>query len=311
MNTIYVALSCDDNYARYAAAVIVSALESLDSAWRMECAVLHGGLSAESIACLERLGNERLRVRLVDSSSCRLLRELPEMAHWTTAMYYRFLVVEAFSPNVDRVIYLDCDVLVLRSLHHLYGEDFEGAAIAAVENPGTHRLRALQIKKNKKYFNSGVLLINLAAWRTMPILQSAMMVAERFKGKLVNPDQDMLNVMFDGDVKLLDPRWNVQVSMFRGWRYATAYLMNPWVVHFTTQLKPWSLADPHPYANEYRLFARLVGVTPTPLRIGDRVKYPVRLIRRYLVFYLRVLLDVIGSFCWISVLKDFAPAGWF
>lgn len=304
INTVHVALSCDDNYAPYAGVVIASALDSLDPAWNLECAVLHGGLSSVSIARLKGLANERLKIRFIDNSESRELEALPEMEHWTKAMYYRFLIADVFGSEVDRVIYLDCDLLIIRSLHYLYREDFNGTSMAVMENPGTHRLKALQIQKSGMYFNSGVLLINLAAWRKIGILPAVVAVAEQLRGRLVNPDQDILNVIFDGDVRFIDQRWNVQVSMYSKIQYDMQVLSKPWIVHFTTGLKPWNAADPHPFSRIYRSYVRMrkLDVPLSCITLVGLGKYPVRLFRRYILYYVR--LCAMGSVPYRDVVRS-------
>jgi lipopolysaccharide biosynthesis glycosyltransferase len=177
----------------------------------------------------------------------------------------RVLLPEMF-PDLERVIYLDADVLTVRSLSPLWAEELDGAVLGAVRNVVEPAMRphvaSLGIRDPRRYFNAGVLLVDLAAMRAE---ESWGRISDFVRGAaqpLTWFDQDALNVVFAERWKPLDPRWNVQNS-FWGWSEWAAEVFGndalaeairePAILHFEgpSFCKPWHYLCPHPYREEY------------------------------------------------------------
>lgn len=283
MNFLHLALSCDDKYAQYAAVAIYSAAKTLSTSWALDVVVIHSGLCEDSINLLLGSVRERGSVRF-HYVAPNTYRDLPVMEHWSTAMYYRFAISDAV-PNGARCVYLDCDVLVQRSLHELVGIDMKGAALGVVEEPSGKRARELGL--GRKYFNSGVLLYDLDAWKRLRLTDRSIKIAIQERHRLVCPDQDVLNMAVGDDIYFLNPSWNVQLAMFARPRYWDA-LKSPAVIHFTTNVKPWNREDPHPYAPAYRALAAEIGVVFSDYGRGcglGYVRVAVRWLRRFAVYF--------------------------
>lgn len=173
---------------------------------------------------------------------------------------------------VERVLYLDADVLIRKSLRDLWDMDLDGATLAAARDVG-YPLGHGDMDK-APYYNTGVLLIDLAKARTsFPELVS---LAEKMRETRFN-DQDVLNVHFSGAFKELHLKWNAQglgtyANMFSVDRNAINLreMNDPCIVHFTGPVhptmsevlheyvqpytaKPWGYAGApgHPYATEW------------------------------------------------------------
>jgi lipopolysaccharide biosynthesis glycosyltransferase len=177
----------------------------------------------------------------------------------------RVLLPEMF-PDLDRLVYLDADVLAVRSLSPLWTENLDGAVLGAVRNVVEPAMRqhvvSLGLPDPRSYFNAGVLLVDLEAMRAA---ESWRMISE-FVRNAAEPmtwfDQDALNVLFAERWKPLDPKWNAQNS-FWFWRdWATEVLgdqalesaiQDPAIIHFEgpSLCKPWHYLCPHPYRARY------------------------------------------------------------
>ena len=168
-------------------------------------------------------------------------------ARRTVSTYLRLAVPEALAPDYDRILYLDSDVF-------LRGGDFgallrvnlHGRPAAAVRDnqqwrsPGRHPadLRALGLS-NGAYFNAGVMLIDVKAWRESGMLDRALSFGARHAGRMQHKDQTLLNAVLQGSWAEMSPVWNWQYT--RASRLFEA-MLETHVVHFIGPAKPW--ADP-------------------------------------------------------------------
>lgn len=188
---------------------------------------------------------------------------------FSTAIYYR-LCLPSLLQSLSRIIYLDADTVVLRDLAPLFDlpvNDFPLAAmpdyalyyfelISAIP-VGERRAPVISYLRNilgieyrgpASYFNSGVMLLNLDAWRTLDIAARYVAFIERFDD-LQWPDQDALNLICGQRFLALDARWNAfarwcEAPSWVGPSDALAALQkdwvhDPWIVHFSGDCKPW------------------------------------------------------------------------
>jgi lipopolysaccharide biosynthesis glycosyltransferase len=184
-------------------------------------------------------------------------------AGWT--VWLRAFLPEQL-PDVDRVLYLDVDTLVTAPLEPLLATDLGGAPIAAVANvysPDQRgRVHDLGISDHRRYFNSGVLLLDLDRMRAEKATDQLLgAVAERSADDLQMPDQDALNLVFHERWHPLHPRWNAQWKLWEDQASAAEYFgaaaadarRSPAIVHFEgpTLCKPWHALNAHPWRNAW------------------------------------------------------------
>lgn len=171
----------------------------------------------------------------------------------TRDAYLRFLAADVLPASVRRVIYLDCDVVVLDDLSELWTADLGSRAVGAVAEvswDADDRLERLGIAAGHVYINSGVLLMDLDRWRRDGLAARLFQFVSERGASLQFHDQDALNAVLQRDIALLDRRWNVQVMMFSRWMRRTrpadfqafrAACRNPGIIHYSTDRKPWKL----------------------------------------------------------------------
>jgi len=157
---------------------------------------------------VEALQGERLR---------RLCQRFPSLVEskFSVAMMYRLLAGDVLPPELERVIYLDADVIVQMDLAELWEQD-EGEALAAVPDRVVqqegHPLVSQGVFSRERYFNSGVLLMHLDAFRSRPLLEEAMQFLHLTEPVLY-PDQDFLNAAFQNVYRELPERFNATVKL--------------------------------------------------------------------------------------------------
>jgi lipopolysaccharide biosynthesis glycosyltransferase len=174
-----------------------------------------------------------------------LLDSLPGTRDFPPVVYARLLLDQLLPPEVSRVLYLDSDLYVRAPVEQLLELDFMGKSLAAAPEPGRHHLVAGDDMRTRNgpfdpadpYFNSGVLVIDRAAWGRADLpgfLQN--LKASGDLARLYH-DQDVLNLKFRGDWLRLDPLWNLTKP------HPALRALDPMIVHYTTGMKPW-----HPLA---------------------------------------------------------------
>jgi lipopolysaccharide biosynthesis glycosyltransferase len=165
----------------------------------------------------------------------KIPKQLPEYGHITRTMYCRLMIPQLY-PEEDRILYIDADCLVLRTLDYLAGLDMKskGYPTAAVLDGGAPFIKD-QVKGSKSMapaFNSGVLLMDLDVWRAKKIGEAAISLVLTRPGEMTFPDQSALNYVHDGNFFVLDPIWNSQV-------HSTGIVESAHIIHYHGPLKPW------------------------------------------------------------------------
>jgi len=193
-----------------------------------------------------------------------LLLPLNPLAHYTPDVYSRLWIGEFFPPQVTRVLYLDADMVVVSSIAPLWNADLGGALMAAVDIPGSDRgVTRLAMRPEDGYFNSGVLLIDLAQWRATRAEETVIDYI-RANPERVLYDQDALNACFHSRTKRLDYAWNVIWPFYREpptlplkQREIAAVRREARIIHFNGGSKPWSYFCDHPRRTEYDRYLRM------------------------------------------------------
>ncbi len=152
--------------------------------------------------------------------------------------YARFFIPE-YLAKVSRCIYLDTDLIVCSDLRFLQSLDLQGKSSACVIDGGIatpeqqQRLREkLKLKNPHHYFNSGVIVMDLDAWRERQIQSKALMTARDNHDLLDQMDQDALNIVLADDWLILDPKWNTSKGK-------ADKNFSDGIIHFLGKVKPW------------------------------------------------------------------------
>ncbi len=130
--------------------------------------------------------------------------DLPHNVLWSLETYYRLCLTELLPEDVDRILYLDVDMIVHKSLEELYNMDFGGKdVLAAYDSNGlqlteqsSKKLQEMmgeEFRKGYRYFNAGIMLLNMEQMRDKYTLQTYLDVAKKWNYEMTAPDQDLLN----------------------------------------------------------------------------------------------------------------------
>lgn len=261
MTDINVALTFNDAFWAPAYAVMRSICLTTRRRADLVFHLCHDGLSQPHAAVLRTI-TEEFGARLVfhslhdDARFAEIARGLPVARRFPPVIYARLLLDLLVPAQAGRVIYLDCDTMVLDDIAELHAVDLGGKSLAAVKdgwalfnkNGRDAREKREIFDPASAYFNSGMMVIDLARFAAADI--PGRLAGLRTDGVLERLyfDQDMLNLIFADDWVGLDWRWNVIDPRM------AHQALHPKLLHFTGEQRPWSL-----FAGMFRTvaFARL------------------------------------------------------
>lgn len=279
--TLHVAFTTDRAYLPWCATAIRSLLD-VHARGTVAVHLVHDGSLTDDdrtrLAALDDTG--AVHVHRVDPGR---VSALPAVDRFGPVAWLRFLLPDLLDASIDRVLYLDADTLVVDDLGGLATFDLGDAPIAAVANvmvPGDEeRLRRLGVR-GERFLNSGVLLLDLDALRSRPLVDELEATVVALGDDLAWPDQDVLNVIFDGSWHELHPRYNAQNS-FHEWPEAAGAALGPGrlaeavadpaIVHFEGPrvCKPWHVLNRHPRRDDHRAVLARTPWRDTPLDGDD------------------------------------------
>ncbi len=249
MSTFDICYSLDSLYVEQLEASIASILKNSDIDDNLNFYILDGGLTQEDKYEIELLKNiktfnvEYISVNKKDFSNCPLLKEKDKKHkdyHVTLPTYFRFKLAELL-PNLDKVLYLDCDVLVRSSFKELFNTNLKNYAAAMVKDAESKQ-EAVRLKI-KKYFNAGVILINLDYWRKNNIEEKLFDYAQNNQENILWQDQDIINVVLTGKIKELPIIWNFQYFLYE--EVDNSILSDCKILHLAGRFKPWLMPFEH------------------------------------------------------------------
>ncbi|MEI8348632.1 MAG: glycosyltransferase family 8 protein [Candidatus Omnitrophota bacterium] len=204
-------------YSVFTAVMLKSLLmHHLDSE-RIELYLLSLDVTASNKKKLtEAIRSDKLRIHWVDIDT-KLLQELGilEVYAKRSVCYYKVLIPYVVSSDVTKAIYLDSDIIVRDDISKLWHTDMAHAPLAAIRDSrirnareGIRNWEKLGICPDVGYFNAGVLVVNLAYWRQHDIRKMVLACVEKNMPYLWQEEQYVFNVLFSGQWKELDGRWN-------------------------------------------------------------------------------------------------------
>jgi len=265
--------------------------------------VMHDGLGEKAEKKIKgTLSRFDCEVFLVDIGEGEFSSELyTSLPRYYSQSINRLLPQLAVDRDVDRLLYLDADLVVNGSLKEFYETDFGEAFLAAPsirrdgqdggpysdQEVGVYELLKIELKPSNLYFNSGVLLMNLTKFRSIGVSFYDGIVKAN-QGRIVFADQDILNLAFEGKVvNVVDRRLNCTIPDNMRLRHGEYRWIrdNVKVLHFVVARKPWM---PMKYRNRvFRIYMRYFKLEGHPLAY----------ILRYAIWYLMKPIHFLAH-CW-------------
>lgn len=267
-NYVPIFMAADNNYIVYLGVTLNSIILNADKNYYYDVFILHTGIERYYINKLNNIRNENVSVNCINIRQIITAQSLYSNRHYSVDMYHRFLIPELFF-FLEKVLYLDCDIIVQDSIHKLYNIDIGDSIIGAARNllhneMYTYVVNNLHLNPTK-YINSGVLLINCQKYISAGIKNKCYSYLVKNQ-ELMCPDQDALNMCCDR-VTIIDNSWNFQwhhllnegIERYRlvpeDARIFERAKKHIKLIHYTSNKKPWNycLSD---YADIFWMYAK-------------------------------------------------------
>ena len=252
---IHIVFACDDNYAQHAGVAITSLKEQQKSGLPVHVHVLDGGISPVNLDKLKELKDGHLDITVHQGNIEEYTQYLVATCV-SIAAYLRLSVERILPPEINRIIYCDCDVIFLKPIDELWNTDLGGQWLAAVRDlphiNNKDHWKNLGLEKPEQYFNSGIILVDLNAWRSHQVSESVKNFLKSNWNKVLFWDQDGLNAVLYKNWLPLDVTWNtITCTVHR------KKMPDPHIIHYATGFKPWFYKSLDPFREEYIKYLRL------------------------------------------------------
>jgi len=259
---IVVVLAADSMFTKQLAVAIASISKSVTR--EHQVFVLHDGYEPALIDQLSGIASEGVSLRWLDARSSSLDdAQLP--SYLPTATVFRLRIGDLLPDEIERVIYIDADVVVRKPLNELWETALNGCVLGAVRDPVVPWAAApaglpwseVGVAPDTPYFNAGVLVVEMGPWRSQRISEDALQFLARHR--FLYADQCALNTVLAGSWTATGPQWNIQAGHLAGdgslaWVTEShdtlaAAIDDPAIVHFnsSSMRRPWEHQCTHPY----------------------------------------------------------------
>lgn len=216
-----------------------------------------------------------------------------ETSGWNEVIVSRLFLDELLPLTVKRILYLDADTIVRGDLSDLWKTDLKGFAIGGSIEPTTNHDRKKKLGlEGIPYINSGVLLIDLEAWRLQGLTKRILAFCKKHDGKLFAYDQDAINGAMKGEICFISPKYNycntfyyypysvlVKISLPAPYISEHTFneaMRNPQIIHYLGEDRPWRRGNTHRFSTDYYTYLDKTEWKDTPLEKGWEV---------YFIFY--------------------------
>ena len=236
----------DNIYIPFLAVTLQSLVDNITEEYKYSIKILHTNVSEENKKLIFKFERENVDIEFVDLNYYieKIKDKLYTRDYYTSTTYFRLFLPELY-PQYDKVLYLDSDIVILKDVAQLYNTEIGTNLVAAVPDDIIQNNKVFQeyvekvvgVASYKRYFNAGVLLMNLDELRKFNFQDKFMYLLETVKFKVIQ-DQDYLNRLCKGRVKLLDAGWNRMPMTDNDIKIEDIKL-----IHYNYVYKPWHFDD--------------------------------------------------------------------
>lgn len=286
MNIVY---ASDNNFAEMLGISMISLFESNRDCKEITVFILDDGIKNDSKEKLNLVVEKYARkIHFCPIPNLNELAgvEIKTSKRWSLSTFSRLFLEKILPDEIDKVIYLDCDILVNNSLEELYNTNLGGYYCGGVSDcvSKQHKI-IIGINPQDIYINAGVMLISLKKWRDNNACDKFISFINRYDGDTPYVDQGIINGTLSEKIMRLDLKYNAYTALF-DFTYRDLLIFrkpvdfyseketessksNPVIVHFTTSflsLRPWVKGCKHPFVNEWLKYKAMSPWADVPLR---------------------------------------------
>lgn len=241
-------ITVDRNYLPYFNIMLYSLLQS-NPEEIVEVYLLHNSLDDKMMEPTQRILGSRGHIHLLKIEEIGL-DDAPTTDRYPKEIYYRIFAAKYLPNTLERILYLDPDLIVNGSLRELYDMPMETAFFAAASHIGNvlHFINEVRLNMDEEmpYINSGVMLINLQQLRKEQTYSEVFAYINDYKARLILPDQDIISGLYGNRIIPLDPyRYNMTERLFMFHKQGEDKVdidfirKNSVIIHYCGRNKPW------------------------------------------------------------------------
>jgi lipopolysaccharide biosynthesis glycosyltransferase len=266
----------DDKFAWIMGVSILSLMNNNQNVDNICFHVLDGGINKDNqeklISMIKKYGRECVFYPVYDIVEAEMKGQ--KTSRGSISMFSRLFIGKILPENLKKVLYLDCDTIILNNINEFWNTDFEDNIVVAVNDcfSDMHR-KWIDIRKNDVYFNSGVILIDMSRWHQFDT-EEKINEAKKYFSELPYGDQCLLNTVLSQKTKIIHPKynclpypWGVSYPLLLKLRKPSFYYTekefyeaatSPVIVHFATFFlspRPWeSKCIPNEFYEKWRYY---------------------------------------------------------
>lgn len=286
MNIVY---ASDNNFAEILGTSMISLFENNKECSEIDVYILDDGINEDNKAKLLSVV-EKYKRQICFLDVHHLLDSDMKQKRGSLSTFSRLYLTKLIPKEVDKILYLDCDMLILQNLEELYNTDIDTYYCAGVNDClSDDHLKLIDLNSGSCYFNAGVLLINLRLWNQDNLIDRFEKFSERFHGNVPYADQGIINGVLSEKSKRVALKYNCYTALYDFtyrdlmiFRKPSKYYSEaevsearsaPVIVHFTTSflsLRPWIEGCEHPFVDEWLKYKAMSPWADIPLRKDNR-----------------------------------------
>ncbi len=259
MKNVDICFLTDEGYAMQTCIALTSILKNKKNNIKYNIYILCNKVSNDSLEKIKSLDKVNFNINIIElkNNDEYIKYDIKDIPASPTAIY-KFNIPQILN-KLDKVLYLDGDIIVNEDLSELFNYDIGDNYLGAVKDTAglSKSLFKLFIKKNIFYFNSGVMIMNLKKMREDKVTE--LLIDYRINGYNELMDQDALNFVLRNKVCELPFKFNTQLmfawinnnvkelkeyfKMTSDLKSTKEIINNAVIVHYSGMKKPWKHYD--------------------------------------------------------------------
>lgn len=244
LKEIPIFFAVDDCYIPFLSVAMQSVIDNSSKENKYAIKILYTNVSEENMLKIKKYEKENISIEFVNVNSQleKVQDKLYTRNYFSNTTYFRLFIPELY-PQYDKALYLDSDTAILTDVANLYNEEIGDNLIAGVPDGAVQTIEIFQEYVEKvvgvvdynNYFNAGIIVMNLEELRKYKFQEKFLYLLGKVKFEVAQ-DQDYLNRLCKGRVKLLDTSWNKMPIMGRDDKEVK-------IIHYNLGAKPWYFDD--------------------------------------------------------------------
>lgn len=291
---LHVVYASDDRFSEILGVSLTSLYESNKNMKQINIYILSNGIKNNNKEKIDLLSQKYKRSQIKWIEAKDINKELQmrvKTDRGSLSQFSRLFISSTLPSELNRVLYLDCDTIIVQSLENLWNLDMKGKTIATLNDAFSKLYRInISLSFDDIMFNSGVMLINLKKWREDNVEHKLMKFIIEKEGKIQQADQGALNAVLSRDTLCFEPKFN-SVTIFYDFNYKEMMVYrkpikgfyqenqiidaveHPVIIHFTTSFlsnRPWEIGCNHRYLEIWNKYKKISPWKDSPVWQNDK-----------------------------------------